>query len=172
MWALLGELRCVMTSCRTLAGWTAWAAMQWPLLLTPLPQKSTIPCPATGAVRDQAPATTLGGKGALSRWPEIACGVHEGTTLNRRCIVTKTWPAYIQDPDWIGVVMIFNVVPVARVRPHLGSVKLAKACRCQTRRATTMHHGDGWTESHPSTVVRRSQYEPMVFSATTRKPSW
>lgn len=49
VWASLGGLCFVMTSCRTLAGWTAWAAMQWSLSLTPLPRKSTIPCPATGA---------------------------------------------------------------------------------------------------------------------------
>lgn len=67
MWASLGALCFVMTSCRTLAGWTAWAAMQWSLLLTPLPRKSTIPCPATGAVRDQPPETHHGGNGALSR---------------------------------------------------------------------------------------------------------
>lgn len=40
--------------------------MQWPLSLTPLPRKSTIPCRATGAVRDQPPETHSAGM-ALSR---------------------------------------------------------------------------------------------------------
>lgn len=94
--------------------------MQRSLLLTPLPRKSTIPCPATGAVRDQPPETTL-----RREWRSLK------VTPNRRWSsrghypesplycdedVAGTYPGHW--PDWGGSDDL-HVMQLARMRPHL-----------------------------------------------------
>lgn len=125
MWASLGGLCSVMTSCRTLAGWTAWGRHAAVVVADALAAKVHDPlsCPREqcGTSLPRPPPTHPSAGTALSRRPRIACGAHEGTTLNRRCVVTKTWPAIIQGPrpDWCGGGGDLHVMPLARVRPHL-----------------------------------------------------